>query len=450
MSDRLFGTDGVRGTANEELSPELALKLGLAAGYLLAQRRGSAEPKVVVGADSRISSSMLEAALCSGLCAMGIDVIAPGLLPTPAVARITSALGAEAGVVISASHNVYSDNGIKFFGPTGYKLDDKLETELEQLVPIAFTLPRPVGGDIGHIRRDQGLSSHYVAHIESTMSSVRLSGLKVVVDAANGAASELGPRILSALGAQVVAMNCEPNGININDNCGALHPQGMAARVVSEGADAGVAFDGDADRAILADRNGNIVDGDRVMAICGLALSERNQLAGRTVVGTIMSNMGLEVALRQHGITLERTAVGDRNVCERMREGGFVIGGEKSGHIVFGALTTTGDGILTALQVFKAIVESGRSLDDLAAVMSEFPQVLLNIRVTDRKGWQKDSAVQRAIQSAELSLAGVGRINVRASGTEQLIRVMVEAPDSEVVDSTAASVASVIRENWGA
>jgi phosphoglucosamine mutase len=450
MSNRLFGTDGIRGVANEELTSELALRLGLAAGHLLRGRRPGTEPKVVVGVDSRISSPMLEAALSSGLCAMGVDVISPGLMPTPAVARITCDIGADAGVVISASHNVYSDNGIKFFGSTGYKLDDALERALEDLALRAFDLPRPTGNGIGHIRRDPGLRSLYAAHIEATMSGVRLDGLKIVVDAANGAASELGPRILRDLGAEVIAVNCSPDGLNINDNCGALHPRGMAERVLAEHADAGVAFDGDADRAILADRNGNLVDGDRVMAICGLALSAREQLAGLTVVGTIMSNMGLEVALGKHGIKLERTAVGDRNVSERMREGGFVIGGEKSGHIVFGALTTTGDGILTALQVLKAEVESGRPLDELASVMSEFPQVLLNIRVTDRNGWQSDSAVMSAIQIAESRLAGYGRINVRASGTEQLIRVMVEAPDPAVVDSTADSVASVIRANWGA
>jgi phosphoglucosamine mutase len=381
---------------------------------------------------------------------MGVDVISPGLMPTPAVARITCEIGGAAGVVISASHNPYRDNGIKFFGENGYKLDDALERRLEELVPKAFDLPRPTGGAIGHIRRDSALRSLYAAHIEASMSGDRLDGLRLVVDAANGAASELGPRILRDVGADVIAMNCDPDGTNINDNCGALHPAAMAARVVAEGADAGVAFDGDADRAIMADSLGNLVDGDRVMAICGLALSAREQLPGKTVVGTIMSNMGLEVALKGHGIRLERTDVGDRNVSDRMRAGGFVIGGEKSGHIVFGALTTTGDGILTALQVLKSVVESGKPLHELASVMSEFPQVLLNIRVTDRTGWRKDSAVQGAIRSAESMLAGHGRINVRASGTEPLIRVMVEAPDPAMVHSTADSVASIIRANWGA
>lgn len=282
------------------------------------------------------------------------------------------------------------------------------------------------------------------------MQGARLDGLKIVVDAANGAASELGPRILRHLGASVVTMNCEPNGININANCGALHPESMAAMVLQEGADAGVAFDGDADRAILADEHGNLVDGDRVMAICGLALHSKGALAGSTVVGTIMSNMGLELALKKQGVKLERTAVGDKNVSERMREGGFVIGGEKSGHIVFGLLTTTGDGILTALQVLKAVKEDGRPLSVLSSVMEEFPQTLINIKVTDRTGWQSDTSVQNAIKSAEQSLYGAGRINVRASGTEKLIRVMVEAPTRAQVDEVAASVASVVRKNWGA
>jgi phosphoglucosamine mutase len=450
MRERLFGTDGIRGVANEELTSDLALRLGLAAGHLLGGRTEDSEPKIVVGVDSRISSPMLEAALSSGLCAMGVDVISPGLLPTPAVARITRDIGAVAGVVISASHNPYRDNGIKFFGSTGYKLEDSVERSLEDLVPIAFELPRPIGNGIGHIRRDAELRLLYADHIEQTMSGARLDGLRVVVDGANGAASDLGPRILRDLGAEVIAIHCEPDGTNINADCGALHPGGMAACVAREHADAGVAFDGDADRAILADERGRIVDGDRVMAICGLALSARKQLSGETVVATIMSNMGLEFALRSHGIKLERTAVGDRNVSERMRAGGFVIGGEKSGHIVFGALTTTGDGILTALQVLKAVVESRRPLSELADVMNEFPQTLLNITVTDRIGWQKDPAVQSAIRAAEDSLAGQGRINVRASGTEKLIRVMVEAPDQEIVDRTADSVARVIRANWGA
>ena len=450
MAERLFGTDGVRGVANDELSPDLALKLGLAAGHLLARRRspGDAPGTVIVGLDSRVSSPMLEAALTAGLCAMGIDVVSPGLMPTPAVANITRSTGALAGVVISASHNPFRDNGIKFFGPDGYKLDDSLESELESLVPDAFELPRPVGAAIGHVRRDPSLRSVYAQHVEQTMGGVRLDGFKIVVDGANGAASELGPRVLRDLGAEVISMNCEPNGVNINENCGALHPQAMAARVTSEGADAGVAFDGDADRAILADEQGNIVDGDRVMAICGIGLSERGELHGRTVVGTIMSNIGLEHALKSKGIALERTAVGDKNVSERMRAGGFVIGGEKSGHIVFGALTTTGDGILTALQVLKVVRESGKSLFELAGVMREYPQTLVNIRVSDRTGWEADPVVQEAIRGAESQLAGGGRINVRASGTEKLVRVMVEAADQLTVDTVSRGVADTIRRNW--
>jgi phosphoglucosamine mutase len=423
--------------------------LGLAAGHLF-RSEGAPEPKVVVGIDSRISSPMLEAALSAGLCAMGVNVISPGLLPTPAIARVTREIGAVAGVVISASHNPFRDNGIKFFGPHGYKLDDELELKLEALVDSAFDLKRPVGEGVGHIRRDPSLRALYAEHIEDSMRGQRLDGFSVVVDGANGAASELGPRILRDLGGNVITMNCAPNGININDGCGALHPQSMAARVLAEGADAGVAFDGDADRVIMADGQGHLVDGDRIMAICGLALARSGDLTGNTVVATIMSNMGLEAALKVHGACLERTAVGDRNVSERMREGGFVIGGEKSGHIVFGALTTTGDGILTALQVLKAMKEQGKTLHELASVMEEYPQVLVNIRVTDRTGWLSDDAVQSAIKTAETRLEGRGRINVRASGTEKLVRVMVEAPDEATVRTVASGVANVIQTKWGA
>jgi phosphoglucosamine mutase len=447
MSDRLFGTDGVRGVANTELSPTLALSLGLAAAYLLG--RGHPSPTFVVGRDSRLSSPMLEAALCAGLCAMGGNVISPGLMPTPAVARITHETGADAGVVISASHNPFPDNGIKFFGPDGYKLADELEVELEALVAKADTLPRPSGAGIGHIRRDPLMRDLYARHIEDTTQGTRLDGLSIVLDAANGAAAELAPRIFSDLGANVIPMNCSPTGCNINEGCGALHPQGMQEAVVREKADLGIAFDGDADRVILSDENGGIVDGDRVMAICGISLNEREKLVGKAVVGTIMSNMGLEVALRERGIQLIRTSVGDRYVSSEMRRGGYVLGGEKSGHIIFGALTTTGDGILSALQLLRVLRESGQSLSQLASVMKEYPQLLVNVRVSDRRAWESDAAFQARIAEVSRKLDGQGRINVRASGTEKLLRVMVEGPDKDQVESLAHEVADLARTNWG-
>lgn len=448
MSDRLFGTDGVRGIANTELSPMLALSLGLAAGYLLG-RGHHPSPTFIVGRDSRLSSPMLEAALSAGLCAMGANVVSPGLMPTPAVARITHETGADAGVVISASHNPFPDNGIKFFGPDGYKLADEIEAELEALVARADTLPRPAGAGVGHIRRDPEMRSLYARHIEETLQGTRLDGLTIVLDAANGAASELAPRIFGELGANTICLNCEPTGCNINEGCGALHPGKMQEAVVREKADLGVAFDGDADRVILSDETGAMVDGDRVMAICGRYLAQHGKLSGNAVVGTIMSNMGLEVALRDKGIKLIRTSVGDRNVSEEMRRGGYVLGGEKSGHIIFGNLTTTGDGILSALQVLRVIKEAKKPLSELSSVMTEYPQVLLNIKVTDRKAWEKDAEFQARVAAVVGKLDGQGRINVRASGTEKLLRVMVEGPDHDKVQSLANEVAGLARQKWG-
>ncbi|MDR3710282.1 MAG: phosphoglucosamine mutase [Capsulimonadaceae bacterium] len=447
MSHRLFGTDGVRGVANTELTPMLAMRLGLAAGSYFG--RGKEHPVFVVGGDSRLSGPMLESALASGLSATGVRVLAPGLLPTPAVACITREIGADAGVVISASHNPFQDNGIKFFGPDGFKLEDAIEDELEELVKKAFDLPRPAGAGVGQIRREPSLTDYYARHVEETIRPVSLEGLKVVIDGANGAASELAPRIFADLGATVVSMNCIPNGININHNCGALHPEAMQECVRLEGADVGIALDGDADRLILSDENGCNVDGDRVMGIVGMDMAERGELAGGAVVATVMSNMGLEVALRRKGIALVRTNVGDRYVSERMRRDGYVIGGEKSGHLIFGNLTTTGDGIVTALQILKVMRRTGKKLSSLASFMTEYPQLLVNIRVTDRQAWEKDVDFQRVVAEAEKLLEGEGRINVRASGTEKLLRVMVEAPDPDQVRSLAERVAGVAREKWG-
>jgi phosphoglucosamine mutase len=448
MSHRLFGTDGVRGVANKELTPDMALRLGLAAGHYFGQ--GEKHPVFVVGRDSRLSGLMLESALAAGLSATGANTLLAGLMPTPAVACITRGIGAQAGVVISASHNPFQDNGIKFFGPDGYKLDDAIEDELEALYNKAYDLPCPTGDQVGRIIHDPSLCDHYAKHIEETIHPLSLSGLKVVVDSANGAASELAPRIFSELGAEVIAMNCSPDGININNNCGALHPQEMQKRVLAENADLGIALDGDADRLILSDENGNTVDGDRVMGIVGFDLAEKGELAGNAVVATIMSNMGLEAALRKKGIAMIRTAVGDRYVSERMRKDGYVVGGEKSGHLIFGNLTTTGDGIVTALQVMRIVKQSGKPLSQLASFMIEYPQLLVNIRVTDRTAWEKDVEFQKLVNEVQESLDGEGRINVRASGTEKLLRVMVEAPEQERVESLAEKVASLARAKWGA
>lgn len=448
MAGKFFGTDGIRGVANLDLTPMLAISLGFATGSYFA--RGKAHPTFVIGRDSRLSGTMLESAIAAGMSAMGGNVLSVGLMPTPAVACVTREIKADAGVVISASHNPFPDNGIKLFGPDGFKLDDAIEAELEAMFASAAKSARPTGAGIGTVTPRHDLCDHYAAHVEDISGNLRLDGMKIVVDGANGAASELAPRILADLGADVVAIHCKPDGVNINLDCGALHPESMCATVTEAGADIGLALDGDADRLILSDKHGKIVDGDHMMFICAAALVEQGNLAANSVVATVMSNMGLEVALREKGINLVRTAVGDRYVSERMQRDGFVLGGEKSGHLIFGALTTTGDAIVSALQVLKAMRESGQTLSDLSSAMTDYPQTLVNVCVTDRSAWENDPEFRRILENAERELAGRGRINVRASGTEKLVRVMVEGPDADEVERLAQSLSSVIRQKWGA
>jgi phosphoglucosamine mutase len=392
---------------------------------------------------------MLEAALVAGICSMGGVALTPGLMPTPAVACITRELGADAGIVISASHNPFPDNGIKFFGRDGYKLDDAVEARIAELVYQADDLVRPTGAGIGRIKVDTSLIDLYVKHLEETVEGLSLEGMKIVVDGANGAASAIGPRVFRELGATVIEINCAPDGININAECGALHTAALQRKVLEESADLGIAFDGDADRVILSDELGHKVDGDHLMALIGIKLNEMGQLPGRTVVGTVMSNMGLEACLRDRGITLLRTDVGDRYVSERMRRDGYTLGGEKSGHVIFGRLTTTGDGILTALQAVKVVKETQKPLSELASVMVEYPQVLINIKVKDRDSWRNDQPFQTAISAAELTLAGLGRVNVRASGTEKLIRVMVEGKEGTQVSAIGQDLAKLVEQKWG-
>lgn len=447
MSEKLFGTDGVRGVANTELTPLLAMALGAAAARALG--RGHT-PRFVVGRDTRISGTLLESALAAGLCSMGAQVVTAGVVPTPAVAGIAWMQAFDAGIVISASHNPFSDNGIKFFGGDGYKLDDTLEAEIESYVPEASTWPRPSGARVGRVTDDPHLCDLYAEHLEETMDGVSLQGVKIVLDGANGANSVLGPRVVSDLGADVVSLSCAPDGLNINSGCGSLHPEEMRRRTVEEGADIGMAFDGDADRVMLSDEKGRVVDGDRVMLLVGRHLAASGKLAHGTVVGTIMSNMGLEAALRQSDLKLLRTAVGDRYVSEAMRGGGYVLGGEKSGHLIFGHLTTTGDGLLTALQVLKVMRETGKPLSELADQMTEYPQVLLGVKVRDRQTWATDPDIQKAITAAEQCLSGRGRLNVRASGTEKLVRVMAEGPDQAEIDTLARDLIALIGEKVGA
>ncbi len=448
MTRKLFGTDGVRGTANTELSPMLALDLGLAAAHVL--RRTHQHPVFVVGRDTRLSSPMLTAAISAGLCAMGGKVIDLEILPTPAVACITRHIGADAGVVISASHNPFSDNGIKFFGHDGFKLDDTIELQIEQTLVKVQLVPRPSGAEVGRIEISPHLVDIYVSHLRESMNTTVLDGLRVVVDGANGADSFLAPSLFKSLGATVTCINCAPDGVNINHDCGALHPKALQARVTDDGADFGVAFDGDGDRAMLCDETGAVVDGDRVMSLCARSLSNQGLLTGNTVVATIMSNMGLEASLALEGISLLRTAVGDRYVSEAMRSNGFILGGEKSGHLIFGHLTTTGDGLLTTLQVLKVMRETGKTLSELASVMVDYPQMLISVKVVDRLAWQNDAVIGAALEEAIKCLGSQGRVNIRASGTEKLVRVMVEGSDSVTVTRIADDLSTLVRQRWGA
>jgi phosphoglucosamine mutase len=443
-----FGTDGVRGVANTELSPQQAMALGAAAACVLRHQSSSA-PTIVVGRDPRISGDLLGAALMAGICSQGVSVVDIGVIPTPGVAYVTQILDAAAGVVISASHNPVQDNGIKFFGPNGKKLADTTEAEIEAAMDGWESLPRPSGGAVGRITRTTEPVNAYAQFLAVMLTPVRLDGLKIVIDCANGSASSVAAGVLENLGATVVAMAATPDGVNINANCGSTHPEAMAARVVSEGADVGMAFDGDADRVILADERGRIFDGDRILCTLGIYLASQDRLTNRVVVGTVMSNLGLEQSLEKHGIKLVRAPVGDRYVSEKMVEHGAVIGGEKSGHILLPHLSTTGDGLLTGLQILRVCRETGRSLGSWADEMTELPQKLVNVYVRQKDGWREVPAIAEALKAAEIKLEGRGRIFVRPSGTEKMIRVMAEGPDATEVDSLVESVANAVRSELG-
>ncbi|MHB8170729.1 MAG: phosphoglucosamine mutase [Thermincolia bacterium] len=424
---KYFGTDGIRGVANEVLTPELAFKLGRAGAYVLT--KGSAAPKIVIGKDTRISGDMLEAALIAGITSAGVDVLQVGVLPTPGIAYLTRTLKATAGVVISASHNPVEDNGIKFFADSGYKLPDELEEEIEAFLDNDLQgVSRPVGSGVGRVRLVEDATDKYIELLKSTIK-VDFTGLKVVVDCANGAAYHVAPWVLRELGAEVIAIHDQPDGININAGCGSTHPEAVREKVLTWHADLGIAHDGDADRMIAVDGQGNIVDGDFIMVILALHLKAINRLPHDTLVATVMSNLGLHIALRQAGVKVLETKVGDRYVLEEMLKTGAVLGGEQSGHIIFLEHNTTGDGVLTALQLISVIKETGKSLAELAAQMKRLPQVLVNLRVSDKDTVQNHPDLAAAIKKGEAILGDQGRILVRPSGTESLIRVMAEGPD---------------------
>lgn len=442
---RLFGTDGVRGLANQDVTAELALDLSVAAAHVLGAT-GAFEghrPRAIVGRDPRASGEFLSAAVAAGLASAGVDVTNVGVLPTPAVAHLTGAMGVDLGVVLSASHNPMPDNGIKFLARGGHKLDDELETAIE--ARIGEQWQRPTGADVGRIRIDTGKAGdQYVAHLVGSID-VPLAGLRIAVDCANGAASEVGPTALREAGADVVVINASPDGRNINEKCGSTHPEQLQAVTVASEADLGVAFDGDADRCLAVDRFGNLVDGDQIMGVLALALRERGELAHDTLVTTVMSNLGLRLAMAEAGIATVETAVGDRYVLEAMRLAGFSLGGEQSGHIIMARHATTGDGVLTAIQLAARVVASGVPLHELAGVVERLPQTLVNVNGVD-KARTGDEVLAEAVASAEAELGERGRVLLRPSGTEPLVRVMVEAGSQDDADRIAHGLADVVRE----
>ncbi|KUK83915.1 MAG: Phosphoglucosamine mutase [Pelotomaculum thermopropionicum] len=440
----LFGTDGVRGVANRELSPELAFKLGRAGAHVLA--RDGSGTGVVIGKDTRISGDMLEAAMVAGICSAGVNVLQVGIMPTPAIAFLTRDLKAAAGVVISASHNPVEDNGIKFFGPSGYKLSEALEAEIEALVrDDCARVSSPVGQAVGHTFQVRDAAGRYERYACGTVNT-DLKGLKIVVDCANGAAYHVAPRICRRMGAGVVPVFNHPDGLNINDGCGSTHPEALMEAVVAHGADLGLALDGDADRVLAVDARGRLVDGDQIMLICALHLKEKEMLAKNTVVVTVMSNLGLRLALKDAGIRVVETRVGDRYVLEELLRTGAVFGGEQSGHIIFLDLNRTGDGILTALQLLSVMQSSGQSLEELAARMERLPQLLENVPVADKQTVMGSPVLAKAIAEEEKMLNGTGRVLVRPSGTEPLIRVMVEGRNKKQLQEIAGRLAKVIKE----
>ncbi len=446
---RLFGTDGVRGIANTELTPELAMNIGRAAASVLA-KDGRRRPVFVIGADTRASSEMLDAALTAGLCSVGADVIRLGVMPTPAIAYLVGKYKADAGIVISASHNPAPFNGIKLFGGEGYKLPDELEEEIEGLVLDGAEFRTPTGGDVGRVRLATGAVKDYVDHLKST-ALYAPEGVKVAIDCANGAASVTAPRLFEELGCEVSVLCAEPDGVNVNENCGSTHLELLSRYVVEHGCDLGIAFDGDADRCLCVDHLGEEVDGDEIMAICALDLRARGKLAGNTVVGTIMTNFGFSKFCEDNDLRFIATKVGDRYVLEELLLGDLSFGGEQSGHIIFRDFATTGDGELTAVQLLSYLKRCGESLHDLKQVMKRYPQYTEGVEITQeaKHRFYTNSTVKKAVESARAALEGTGRIVVRPSGTEPLIRVMAEGDNETLVKEQVAAVVAVLREQLG-
>src|SRR5687767_2606547 len=447
---KLFGTDGVRGTANlEPMTSETAMQLGRAAAHIFMRRAG--RHQIVIGKDTRVSGYMLEAALMSGICSMGVDVLLVGPMPTPAIAFLARSLRADAGVMISASHNPYQDNGIKFFSNDGLKLPDEIEARIEELIisnEIAHL--RPTADAIGKAFRIDDAEGRYIEFVKRSLpKELDFQGIKLVVDCANGAAYKVAPTVLRELGAKVDVIGNKPDGMNINAGCGAVHPTQLQRAVKEYGAHLGIALDGDAERAIFICEQGNVIDGDHIMAALGLDLYRQGLLAKQTVVGTVMSNFGLELALNRAGITLVRTAVGDRYLLERMLADGYNFGGEQSGHFIFLDHNTTGDGLISALQILSLMKRTGTALSELAKAMTAVPQILLNVRVKHKPDLNQIPDIQQAIKTAEATLNGSGRVLVRYSGTEALLRIMVEGERDSTIREVADHLAEIVRARIG-
>ena len=443
---KYFGTDGVRGVANTELNCELAYKLGRAGGYVLAQ--GKDKVKVIVGKDTRVSGDMLEAALISGLMSVGCDVITVGVIPTPGVAYLTKKYEADCGVVISASHNPVEYNGIKFFNKDGYKLDDTVELEIENYIDnIEKVDCHPVGNKVGRNISVDNAQRDYIDYLKSIIN-VDFEGLKVVLDCANGAAYKVAPIVFAELGANVLTINSQPDGNNINDNCGSTHPERLQKAVLENKADLGLAYDGDADRLIAVDEKGNIVDGDHIMVLSAIYLKRKGKLAQDTLVVTVMSNIGLTIAAKEHNINLATTKVGDRYVLEEMKNSGYNLGGEQSGHMIFLDYNTTGDGVLSSLVLAQIVLEEGKNLSELASVMLKYPQVLVNARIKNenKNSYMEYPEIKSEIERIENLLDGSGRVLIRPSGTEPLVRVMLEGKEEGQIKELATNLANLIQE----
>lgn len=447
---KIFGTDGIRGKSNTyPMTAEMALRLGQATAKVFRERLKKDRITCVIGKDTRRSGYIFEYALASGLCSMGVDVHLVGPMPTPAIAHLTRSFAADFGVVISASHNPADDNGIKFFDHEGFKLPDEVESEIERCLDSGIDASAVDGTSVGKAYRVDDAAGRYIEYTKNSVKNMSLKGLKVVLDCANGAAYRVAPPIFRELGAEVIVLNNKPDGLNINRECGSLHPEVISSAVLGHKADIGIALDGDADRVIVVDEKGEQVDGDHIIAMCAVDMKERGKLRDNTVVVTVMTNIGFDIAMEEHGINVVKTKVGDRYVVEEMRKSGFTLGGEQSGHIIFFNRSSTGDGCLSALQVLALMKKSGRKVSELARVMRSYPQVLVNVMVSQKRPVEKMLGVCRAISDAEKSLGSDGRVLVRYSGTENKCRVMIEGRDQAEIRVLAEDIADKISEEIG-